>query len=93
MSERIVDMKDVPIKTIKELNSEESLAFLWGLPVREEVVRCRDCMHTCAYGDGIECLGPLVQTWDYYNDQPLHNPVPPNGFCAWGKRRDVLVVE
>lgn len=93
MSERIVDIKDVPIKTIKELNSEEALAFLWGLPVCEEVVRCRDCKYTCAYGDGIECLGPLVQTWDYHNDQPLHNPVPPNGFCAWGERRDVLVVE
>jgi len=54
----------------------------------EEIVRCRDCKCTATYGDGIECLGPLVQTWDYYNDQPLHNPVPPDGFCKWGKRKE-----
>lgn len=54
----------------------------------EPVVRCKDCKSTAPYGDGIECLGPLVQTWDYYNDQPLHNPVPPEGFCAWGVPRE-----
>ena len=56
--------------------------------VHERIVRCRDCKFTAQYGDGIECCGPLVQTWDFYNDQPLHNPVQPDGFCKWGKRRD-----
>lgn len=57
--------------------------------VHERIVRCRDCKHTAPYGDGIECLGPLVQTWDYYNDEPLDNPVQPDGFCAWGERKEV----
>lgn len=60
---------------------------------KEAIVRCRDCIYSCTYHDGIyrdgiECLGPLVQTWDYYSDRPLHNPVLPDGFCAWGKRKE-----
>ena len=59
------------------------------LPVLERIVRCKDCRHTAPYGDGIECCGPLVQTWDYRRDAPMHNPVPPDGFCAWGEPRKV----
>ena len=55
---------------------------------RVEIVRCRDCKNGVRRGDEIDCVGPLVQTWDYYNDEPLHNPVPPDGFCAWGVRRE-----
>ena len=55
---------------------------------REEVVRCKDWKNAAPHEDGIECLGPLVETWDYFNDQPLHNPVQPDGFCAWGVRRE-----
>ncbi len=56
---------------------------------REEVVRCRDCANATECEDGtLDCHGPLVQTWDYWNDEPLRNPVPPDGFCAWGVRRD-----
>lgn len=63
---------------------------------REEIVRCRDCR----YGnevtwptwsniphDYLDCTGELVETWDYYNDQPSMNPVKPDGFCAWGCRK------
>lgn len=61
------------------------------IPVREEIVRCRNCRNaSVAELDGSEviaCHGPLVQTWDYYNDEPLTNPVPPDGFCAWGVRK------
>lgn len=53
-----------------------------------KVVRCKDCKLTAPYGDGIECCGPLVQTWDYFNDEPMHNPVEPDGFCKWGVRRE-----
>ena len=88
MSEYIVDLTGVATKSAKDANSTERLAMLWGLPVCEKIVRCRDCKQACTYGDGIECLGPLVQTWDYFNDQPLHNPVDPDGFCAWGKPKE-----
>ena len=54
-------------------------------------VRCRDCeqgIETERNGKAIiDCHGPLVQTWDHYNDEPLVNPVPPDGFCKWGIRR------
>lgn len=54
------------------------------------VVRCRDCANATECEDGtLDCHGRLVQTWDYWNDEPLRNPVPPDGFCAWGKRREV----
>lgn len=53
----------------------------------EPIVRCLDCASVCEDGT-LDCHGPLVQTWDYWNDEPLRNPVPPDGFCAWGKRRE-----
>lgn len=65
--------------------------------VREPVVRCRDCKHAHSVfwparddvpDDWVDCTGPLVETWDYYDDEPKDNPVRPDGFCAWGKRRD-----
>ena len=54
----------------------------------EPITRCRDCKLTAPYGDGIECCGPLVQTWDYYKDEPLHNPVQPDGFCHLGEPKE-----
>ena len=84
MTEYVVDLANASVKTVRELSSSEAIECLWGLPVRERIVRCKDCKSTAPYGDGIDCLGPLVQTWDFYNDQPLHNPVRPEGFCAWG---------
>jgi len=62
-----------------------------------KVVRCRDCKHAYEVTwpanyqvppDYLDCGGPLVETWDYYNDGPKDNPVPPNGFCFYGERRD-----
>lgn len=61
----------------------------WGNEVRERVVRCRDCQNATECEDGtLDCNGALVQTWDYWNDEPLRNPVPPDGFCAWGVRKE-----
>lgn len=62
----------------------------------EEIVRCRDCKHADEVTwpasskvppDYLDCGGPLVETWDYYNDEPKDNPVPPDGFCFYGERR------
>lgn len=56
---------------------------------RERIVRCRDCMHM-----------HHVKNWlgDYVDECWLHaspetgalgkERVEPNGFCAWGKRKD-----
>ena len=57
---------------------------------REAVVHCRECDFACVCGDGcLDCSGPLTSGWDYYNDAPLRTIVSPDGFCAWGRRRNV----
>ena len=80
------------------INSEDYVLGMATIPyLREEIVRCRDCKHSNEVmwpanyqvpPDYLDCGGPLVETWDYYNDQPKDNPVPPNGFCFHGERRD-----
>lgn len=67
-------------------------------PLRmEEVVRCRDCKHGHEVtwpvqleipSDYLDCAGYLVELWDYWTDDFKDNPVPPDGFCAWAKRRE-----
>ena len=68
-----------------------------GLYKREEIVRCRDCSfayrvfwpESCDVPeDFLNCLGPLVETWDWQHDEPRMNPVEPEGFCKWGERRE-----
>lgn len=90
MSEYIVRMpSDMPYEIKAELNA-------WYVN-SEPIVRCRDCKHghrvtwpvqSQIPPDYLNCSGYLVDTWDYYNDEPKDNPVPPDGFCAWGKRRE-----
>ena len=63
--------------------------------VREPIVRCRDCANSFAFDEGsdeysafpgkIDCMH--FAQWDYYDDAPGHWPVEPDGFCAWGVRR------
>ena len=58
--------------------------------LHEEIVRCCDCDYAYeAEGGMYDCLGPLTTSWDYYNDEPQQNLVPPNGFCFHGKRKEV----
>ena len=53
----------------------------WGecvddFTVREEVVRCRDCKFCMSYWNSDYC--------DYFS----HVTNDPDGFCAWGERRE-----
>lgn len=55
------------------------------LPVREEIVRCRDCAEWYEY-DAYE------RTWPEITEFKLHEcrrfkTRDPGGFCAWGERR------
>lgn len=61
------------------------------------VVRCRDCRYSyeCTWptwpdvpDDYLDCTGELVELWDYNSDQPKMNPVPPDGYCYWGERKE-----
>ena len=44
--------------------------------VHERIVRCRDCKHCMSYWTSDYC--------DYFS----HVTNDPDGFCAWGERRD-----
>ena len=96
MSEYIVVGAEPNNTVLKSITKNGYEHEKW-LPVREEIVRCRDCKHAHPVfwserddvpSDWVDCTGPLVETWDYYDDEPKDNPVRPDGFCAWGERRD-----
>ena len=52
---------------------------------REEIVRCRDCMHCNdegIYTPAYFCLN------DHFVRPSYAMPTEPNGFCAWAERRE-----
>ena len=56
-------------------------------PKLEEVVRCRDCVNFDAKRDGCWWFAHAERQSDYsWADEP--SDVEPNGFWAWGERRD-----
>lgn len=77
--------KEVIARTIEPVMGRDA----WRI-TDEEIVRCRDCINaseTSASSDGnLDCLH--FSQWDYYDDEPGHWLVEPDGFCAWGERRD-----
>lgn len=77
MSEYIVKGAE-PNETVLHHRTKNGYEGWMWLPVREEIVRCRDCYYftdSPAWPDAYEC--------DYIN-----RGVEPDGFCAWGERRD-----
>lgn len=58
---------------------------------REEIVRCRDCKNAFRLDEGwaIDFLNCIrYSQWDYYDDEQGMWLVEPDGFCAWGRRRE-----
>lgn len=53
--------------------------------IRERIVRCRDCVHSCK--DGTLCTHFSLQDDDDLSLFPSF--VEPDGFCAWGSPRAV----
>ena len=54
---------------------------------REEIVRCRECVHFDAKRDGCWWFSHVERQSDYsWADEP--SDVEPDGFCAWGERRN-----
>lgn len=45
----------------------------------EEVVRCRDCLHSETSDGMVFCRMASTGQW-------RHAPVSPDGFCAWAQR-------
>lgn len=49
------------------------------LSFKEEIVRCRDCVYFDKYEND-----EISVCYRFDNEQPI---VEPDGFCAWGERR------
>lgn len=47
----------------------------------EEIVRCRDCEHGRSPQQGLP--------WMCIRNCCAHIPIEPDGFCAWGERREL----
>lgn len=80
-------------------------AWHW-LPVRERIVRCRDCKHAQVrhLPNPITGLPAGIEDWlcdyfwnagiedwrcDYFWNADELPEVEPDGFCAWGERKEV----
>lgn len=53
------------------------------LEKREEIVRCRDCAFYAPDPD------PIDPGWPMWCERHEIDMVRPDGFCAWGERKDV----
>lgn len=73
MSEYIIDVGDAD--ELHFAAFQKKTEFCFGYPVREEIVRCRDCKHYDDY------LGSCVRG-------NVHQvfAVEPDGFCKWGEK-------
>ena len=74
MSEYIVDFKNA-----ERVSHFESLFADFTAPIREEIVRCRDC---------INYSGEDNEIYPKWCMQMNITEVEPNGFCAWAERSD-----
>ena len=71
---------------VRSMMNDMERGIRWGR--KKRLVRCKDCKHGFEDGGRVECLGPLTEPWDDYNDAPNHTYVEPNGFCKWGEPRE-----
>lgn len=78
MSEYIVDGAE-PNSTVLKSTTPNGYEHEKWLPVREEIVRCRDCKHY-TYAD-------KEHGNDDWCGKHEHIAWSVNGFCAWGERR------
>lgn len=81
MSEYIVDGA-VPNHTVRVEDEREVYWHMTYLPVREEIVRCRDCKRfSLDNSDHDYRSGWWCHRWNT-------DMVKPDGFCAWGETED-----
>lgn len=79
-----------PNETVLHTQSPNGYEEWNWLPVRERIVRCRDCEHAQV----LHPLNPItgipagIEDWrcDYFWNADELPEVEPDGFCAWGKR-------
>ena len=75
-----------PKETVLHTRTPNGYESWEWLPVREEIVRCRDCEYATNDGYGCKLFGRPEQTGSYrWVDVPAE--VEPEGFCKWSVRR------
>ena len=67
---------DEPAKVVRD---GWNVRIEWDFKQREEIVRCRDCKY--GIDGGKYCAENCADSWDWRN-------VEPDGFCAWGERKE-----
>lgn len=72
----------IHVEDAKTLYKYTDFPFPLDAYLKEEIVRCRDC----DYYDHWDACGPYKSKhvcgyWEYIE-------INPNGFCAWGERRN-----
>ena len=82
MTEYIVD-----VQFASDFNADNMRHFELDVRSRKEVVRCRDCKHFTPKGaDKFENGKTNMDYCTYIRGWMLQ--ITPDGFCAWGDRRD-----
>lgn len=81
MSEHIVDLTQV--ETAEGLGDLDTYAWLTALPVREQIVRCKDCEHYKEHKWIL--ITDVSDVCEFFSDGVK---VEPNGFCKWGVRKE-----
>lgn len=76
MAEYVIDLTGVEVKT--GVTGSDRIAALWGVPLHEEIVRCRNCESATDHCEGM----------DIYWCEYLSRYVGADMFCAWGRRAD-----
>lgn len=69
-----------------EYRSSWGETYKWATEYREPIVRCRDCKYLEANKYGYEIAEDDCGC--IYWDADFALGVAPDGFCAWGERRD-----
>jgi hypothetical protein len=64
-----------------EYRSSWNEKYRWATEYKEPIVRCRDCKYLCDDGSTWGC------GW-HCSCLTTNDGTPPDGFCAWGVRRD-----
>ena len=77
MSEYIVCVDDLEESYYRYTNIKPETVF--GHRLREEIVRCRDCVYFDKYEND-----EVSVCYRFDNEQPI---VEPDGYCAWSKRK------
>lgn len=83
-----------PNETVLHSRTPNGYESWQWLPVRERIVRCRDCKHSSVSFDETRTMCRYWSMNDYDDSESSHGytlypVVEPDGFCAWGERKEV----